>query len=252
MRKGMWSVAAVIVLLTGAGAVLTGTGALAADTQVKIVEGNASDINTWKFEPAEITVTAGSTVTWRNDGKLDHTATADNKAFDSGNLSPGKDFKFTFSTPGEFTYNCTPHPFMTGVVKVTGGSPTTAAPTPTTAAPPGGATTTTTAKGAQASSTTTTKPGAAGGTTTTTAGLGVTSTTQAASTTPTSAPETGDVTSTTMAAGTDGQGGEESAAETRGSEGGSDKETNPVAVGLAGILTALLTAISLKLLTGKP
>jgi hypothetical protein len=80
----------------------------------------------------------------------------------------------------------------------------------------------------------------------------VTSTTQAPSTTPTSAPETGDVTTTTTGTGTDGHGGEESAAETHGSEGGSDKKTNPLAVGLAGILTAGLAAISLKLLTAKP
>jgi plastocyanin len=243
----MWSAAAVIVL----SALLAPTVRAADD----VTMGSQSEPNAFKFFPAEVTVPVGSTVTWRNLSDLQHDVTAANNAFASPLLDKNQTFAFKFDAPGPVTYYCTVSGHreagMEATVNVTGGStPTTAATTTTTAAPAPGATTTTTAK--QASSTTTTQPAAAGGTTTTTAGLGVTSTTQAASTTPTSAPETGDVTSTTMAAGTDGHGGEESAAETHGSEGGSDKETNPIAVGLAGVLTAALTAISLKLLTGKP
>ena len=246
MRKGIWSAAAVIVL-----SAILGPTVRAAD---EVTMGSPSEPNTFKFFPAEITVPVGATVTWRNLSDLQHDVKAVNNAFASPLLDKGQTFAFKFDAPGPVTYYCTVSGHreagMEATVNVTGGStPTTAAPATTTTQ----ASTTTTAKGSPASSsTTTTKPAEAGGTTTTTAGLGVTSTTQAASTTPTSAPETGDVTSTTMAAGTDGHGGEEAAAETHGSEGGSDEETNPVAVGLAGILTAALTAISLKLLTGKP
>jgi plastocyanin len=245
----MWSAAAVIVLLSGAGAVLGGAQVLAADSRVTIDEGSVGDTSSWKFTPAEVSVPVGSTITWRNDGDLDHTATADNGLFDSGNLPNGKEFKFTFSAPGEFTYNCTPHPFMTGVVKVTGGAatPTTAATTPTTAPP--GATTTTTARGA----TTTTAKADAGASTTTTAGAagGATTTTLAPATTPTSAPDVGDVTSTSSAPEehAEGEPGSESAASTHGSS--SDPKTNGVGVALAGVLTVLLAAISIKLLTAK-
>lgn len=250
MRKGMWSAAAVIVLLSGAGAVLGGAQVLAADSRVAIVEGSVGDTSSWKFTPAEVTVSVGSTVTWRNDGQLDHTATADNGSFDSGNLATGKEFKFTFSTPGEFSYNCKPHPFMTGVVKVTGAAapPTTAATTPTTV--PAGGATTTTARGA---TTTTTAKAAAGASTTTTAAAagGATTTTLAPGTTPTSAPDVAGNTTTSSAPEAHGEaeGGGESAASTHGSS--SDPKTNGVGVALAGVLTVFLAAISIKLLTAK-
>jgi plastocyanin len=242
MRKGMWFAAAVILVAA------LGDPGRAADTQVKMVEGSSSDPNTWKFTPEEVTVPVGSTVTWRNEGSLEHDARTDSQEF-SPLLGKGESHTFTFSMPGRYEYFCEPHRAlgMTGVITVTGapGTPTTATTT-TTAAPGPGATTTTATAGGGA--TTTTRAGAGDGgssTTTTTAGLGVTSTTQAASTTPTSAPETGDVTTTT-----EGHGGEEAAADDHGSEGGSNKKTNPVAVGLAGVLTAVLAAISIKLLTG--
>ena len=248
MRKGMWSAAAVIAI-----AIVASPTVRAADTRVAM--GSSDD--PLAFAPADVTVPVGGSVEWFNDADLEHDVQAEDGSFGtpgSDLLGKGEKYEFRFSKAGTFKYFCTPHKStgMVGTVTVSGGAPTTAAPTPTTAPPSGGATTTTTARGA---STTTTRPGAgapAGPTTSTTAGLGVTSTTQAASTTPTSAPDTGDVTSTTVATGTDGHGGGESAAETHGSEGGSDKKTNPVAVGLAGILTAVLTAVSLKLLTGKP
>lgn len=247
MRNRMWSAAAVIAI-----AIIASPTVRAADTRVAM--GPSDD--PLSFAPADVTVPVGGSVEWFNDTDLEHDVQAEDGSFGtpgSGLLGKGQKYEFRFSKAGTFKYFCTPHKSagMVGTVTVAGSgpAPTTPAPTPTTAAPAGGATTTT----ARGATTTTTRPAAgapAGPTTTTTAGLGVTSTTQAASTTPTSAPETGDVTSTTMAAGTDGHGGEESAAETNGSEGGSDKKTNPVAVGLAGILTAVLAAISLKLLTG--
>jgi plastocyanin len=246
MRKGMWSFAAVVVL-----SVVLGPAVRAAD---EVTMGSESEPNAFKFFPAEKSVPVGTTVTWRNLSDLQHDVKAVNNSFASPLLDKGQTFAFKFDVPGPVTYYCTVSGHreagMEATVNVTGGStPSTAAPTTTTAAPAPGATTTT-AKGAAPSATTTTRPGAGDGgapTTTTTAGLGATSTTQAAATTPTSAPETGDVTTTT-----EGHGGEETAATDHGSEGGSDKKTNPLAVGLAGILTAALAAISLKLLTGKP
>lgn len=248
MRKRMWSAAAVIAI-----AIVVSPTVRAADTRVAM--GSSDD--PLAFAPADVTVPVGGSVEWFNDTDLEHDVKAEDGSFGSDLLGKGGKYEFRFSKAGTFKYFCTPHKStgMVGTVTVAGSAPapTTPTPTPTTAAPAGGATTTT-ARGA--STTTTTRAGAgasAGPTTTTTAGLGVTSTTQAASTTPTSAPESGDVTTTTTtAAGTDGHGGEESAAETHGSEGGSDKKTNPVLVGLAGILTAVLAAVSLKLLTAKP
>ena len=61
------------------------------------------------FEPAEVTVPAGTTVVWTNEGQLPHTVTADDEMFDSGTLDPGATFEFTFDTPGEYPYYCRFH-----------------------------------------------------------------------------------------------------------------------------------------------
>ncbi len=243
MRKGMWFAAAVVLVA------VVGNPVRAADTRVAMGSSNEP----LAFLPPDITVPVGATVEWFNDTDLEHDVQAEDGSFGtpgSGLLGKGQKYEFKFSKAGTFKYFCTPHKSagMVGTVTVTGASttPTTVATTPTTGVPGGGATTTTTTGGG--ATTTTTRAGAGDGgssTTTTTAGLGVTSTTQAASTTPTSAPETGDVTTTT-----EGHGGEETAASDHGSEGGTDKKTNALAVGLAGILTAVLAAISIKLLTG--
>jgi plastocyanin len=55
---------------------------------------------------------------WTNRGQVVHTVTADNGAFDSGNIEPGERRSLTFSTPGTFPFRCTPHPFMRGVIVV--------------------------------------------------------------------------------------------------------------------------------------
>jgi plastocyanin len=76
------------------------------------------------FSPANITVAPGTTVTWVNNGRAPHTATATSPsgAFDSGTLQPGQSFSFTFNRPGTYAYHCAIHPFMSGTVTVSGVS----------------------------------------------------------------------------------------------------------------------------------
>jgi plastocyanin len=71
------------------------------------------------FEPETVTIAAGTTVTWRNDGDRPHTVTADDGSFDSGRLDPGETFSFTFTTAGTFAYQCGFHPEMQGTIDVT-------------------------------------------------------------------------------------------------------------------------------------
>jgi plastocyanin len=258
MRKRMWSAAAVLVLLSGAGMVFAVPHVLAADSQVGMVEGSQSDYHSWKFDPVEITVPAGTTVVWQNKGQLDHTATAENGSFDSGNLKPGGSFQFKFSTPGDYKYFCTPHKDlgMIGVVHVSGATAATA-PGATTTTAAATATTATTRASAAPTTTTTANAGASSTTTTaTTAANGAastTTTTAAAATTPTTAAPNassnaaGESTTTTTAPG--GKGGEESAS------GGRRKTdtggTNGPLVAVAAVLTALLLAITGRLLVAK-
>lgn len=81
---------------------------------------NAANVNIQKmaFEEQNVTVTVGTTVTWTNRDSLPHTVSSDTGAFDSGNLSNGQSFSFTFSEEGTYTYHCALHPSMTGTVVV--------------------------------------------------------------------------------------------------------------------------------------
>lgn len=71
-----------------------------------------------KFNPAELTVDVGTTVTWSNSDSTTHTVTASGGAFSSGNLKSGQNFGYTFNEPGTFDYGCTIHPDMKGKVVV--------------------------------------------------------------------------------------------------------------------------------------
>jgi plastocyanin len=82
-------------------------------------EGSAVTIANFAFDPAEITVAAGTTVTWTNEDVAPHTVTADDGPFDSGRLDQGGSFSQTFDQPGSFAYHCEFHPSMHGTVVVT-------------------------------------------------------------------------------------------------------------------------------------
>lgn len=90
-----------------------------AATAVGILEPDPDNAATWKFDPAELTVPAGTTVEWTHKGKQDHSVSSDTGAFDSQTMAPGQKWSHTFSAPGEYPYTCTPHPYMTGKVTVT-------------------------------------------------------------------------------------------------------------------------------------
>jgi alcohol dehydrogenase (cytochrome c) len=70
------------------------------------------------FLPVRTQVSVGDTLTWENDGSVVHTATASDRSFDTGDVTPGQSVPITFNTAGTFTYNCSPHPWMIGQVVV--------------------------------------------------------------------------------------------------------------------------------------
>jgi plastocyanin len=65
-------------------------------------------------------VPVGTTVTVTNTDNTQHTWSADDGTFDSGALSPGESFEFTFDEAGSFAYFCNFHPSMSGTIVVTG------------------------------------------------------------------------------------------------------------------------------------
>jgi plastocyanin len=68
------------------------------------------------FDPATITVAAGTTITWTNKDAVAHTVTSDANLFDSGSIATNGTFSHTFATAGTFPYHCTIHTYMTGSV----------------------------------------------------------------------------------------------------------------------------------------
>jgi plastocyanin len=72
-----------------------------------------------KFDPSEVTVKAGDTVTWTNEDSVGHDVTGDDfKSGDPGGIGDGDTFEHTFDEAGTFKYVCTVHPGMEGTVKV--------------------------------------------------------------------------------------------------------------------------------------
>lgn len=72
-----------------------------------------------QFQPGELEVKAGDTVTWVNDDSVGHDVTADNfSSGDPGGLQGGDTYEHTFDKAGTFDYVCKVHPGMEGTVTV--------------------------------------------------------------------------------------------------------------------------------------
>jgi plastocyanin len=68
--------------------------------------------------PAKIRVKAGARVTWTNNGKTAHDATAQDGSWTTGELKPGQTATVTFDRPGTYIYVCKDHPWSFGQITV--------------------------------------------------------------------------------------------------------------------------------------
>ncbi|HTT76682.1 MAG TPA: plastocyanin/azurin family copper-binding protein [Candidatus Binataceae bacterium] len=88
------------------------------------------------YVPDKLTIPVGTTVEWDNNAKTLHDVTTDAsevqkpsdvslppgaKPFDSGFMTPGTKWSYTFTVPGHYKYTCIPHEKdgMVGYVDVT-------------------------------------------------------------------------------------------------------------------------------------
>jgi len=94
-----------------------------------IYDPNAKDsAQQLRFDPPELTIKLGQTVTWKNDSQMPHTATCDPaqnpiakshpeyiqlpagaEPWGSEMLQPGDSYSHTFTVAGEYKYICIPH-----------------------------------------------------------------------------------------------------------------------------------------------
>jgi plastocyanin len=107
-------------------------GAVAATVQVSMINN--------RFSPADITINVGDTVTWRCvNGQHDTVSGSRGSAdgvWNSGLLSAGQSFSFTFNNPNTYPYYCTPHWFQFNMVGTVRVLPVNRAPTISITSPP--------------------------------------------------------------------------------------------------------------------
>lgn len=80
------------------------------------------DIVDFRFEPAELTVSVGDRITWRNRDVVPHTATARDKSWDSGNLNRDAEWSMVAPAAGVLDYICAYHPSMKGRITISDAS----------------------------------------------------------------------------------------------------------------------------------
>ncbi len=84
-----------------------------------VADAQMISIQSFSFQPGEITITAGDTITWSNDQPaIPHTVTADDNSFDSGPLMTGDTVAWEFDSPGVYAYHCSIHRGMMGTITV--------------------------------------------------------------------------------------------------------------------------------------
>lgn len=74
-------------------------------------------IQNFAFSPANLTIKAGTTVTWTNNDSAPHSIKSSSFT-SSSNLATGQTYQFQFNTPGTFNYSCGIHPMMVGTIIV--------------------------------------------------------------------------------------------------------------------------------------
>ena len=76
------------------------------------------DVVDLDYEPRDLTVPKGATVTWKFKGDEPHDVTDESDAFGSPILEKGDEWSLTFEDPGTYYYYCTLHHSMQGTLTV--------------------------------------------------------------------------------------------------------------------------------------
>ena len=120
-RIPTWLIVVVVPLVAGIAVLVTvlvsGDGGGGA-TARSAAAANTVDIKNFSFSPNLITVKTGTPITVINDDNTTHTFTANNGAFDTGDLNSGQRGSVTVARAGTFAYHCEIHPFMKATLRV--------------------------------------------------------------------------------------------------------------------------------------
>jgi plastocyanin len=98
----------------------SGSGSGKPPKKVTIIE--PANAQKWGYSPRELRVAVGDDVAFTNAGRIPHTATASNGAFDTGLVRHNETSVVAMTKPGTFAYYCVPHPWMKATIVVTGAA----------------------------------------------------------------------------------------------------------------------------------
>ena len=72
------------------------------------------------FDPETAQASTDKTIAWKNEDSTAHTATAQDKSFDSSIIDPGDNYAIPAKKigAGEHQYSCTIHPYMKGTIVI--------------------------------------------------------------------------------------------------------------------------------------
>jgi plastocyanin len=118
MKRIKW-ISGLVTILVTAFALTTWAGPiLAGGPGNKPATGAEIRIDNFRFDPAIVTISAGTTITWTNNDDVPHVVASDDKVFKSNALDTDDRFSFTFTKPGTYNYYCAIHPKMTATIVV--------------------------------------------------------------------------------------------------------------------------------------
>src|SRR2546428_7434060 len=106
------------------GIVVLNLALLARANEIKDAGGEAGgktqiEIRDFHFNPQTLTVKSGEKITWINRDEEPHTVVSVEKQFKkSPPLDTDQEFTVTAGVPGTYTYFCSVHPKMTGIIVV--------------------------------------------------------------------------------------------------------------------------------------
>jgi plastocyanin len=130
MKKFLLSILVILLVSSLLVAVSCGPSSPGTDTQTTPPDGESPGpdftpgtsvsvvIENLAFSPDTVTIDIGTTVVWNNEDFVNHTVTSRTGIFDSGIMSRGGSFSYTFNEAGDFEYYCTLHTNMVGHVIV--------------------------------------------------------------------------------------------------------------------------------------
>ena len=109
---GLWALAMLVPVLSSV------AGCVSARANAREPKTHAVTIRGFQYAPDPVTVAVGDTVVWANADPVPHTATAEDKGWDSGGIAQEGSWRYVAEEKGSHAYICSFHPGMRATLVV--------------------------------------------------------------------------------------------------------------------------------------